>query len=221
MSRPFRYTFILGLVAVSTCLAAFGGWRFARASAPVAGPIVLVSIDALRADHLPAYGYTSGQTPALDSLVADGVIFERAYSHVPETLPSHVTLLSGRLPFETGVRDGVGATVPASERLLARMLSDRGFETGGVVSSFLLRAETGLGLSEIEPEYRYVGLAALAVAVLGTLGPTGVTSVSGVPTPAVSGAKLAKLKNGAYEAIPLPLSVVFGPNVSDPAALPP
>ena len=45
--------------------------------------------------------------------------------------------------------------------------------------------------------------------------------MSGVPTPAVSGAKLAKLKNGAYEAMPLPLSVVFGPNVSDPAALPP
>ena len=66
-----------------------------------------------------------------------------------------------------------------------------------------------------------MGLAALAVAVLGTLGPTGVTSLSGVPTPAVSGAKLAKLKNGAYEAMPLPLSVVFGPNVRDPAALPP
>jgi arylsulfatase A-like enzyme len=144
LSRPFRYTFILVLVAVSTCLAAFGGWRFARASAPVAGPIVLVSIDALRADHLAAYGYAAGRSPVLDSLGADGVIFERAYSHVPQTLPSHVTMLSGRLPFETGVRDGVGATVPASERLVARMLSDRGFATGGVVSSFLLRAETGI-----------------------------------------------------------------------------
>ena len=63
---------------------------------------------------------------------------------MPQTLPSHASLLTGRLPFETGVRDGVGFTVPASERLLREMLRDRGYATGGVVSSFLLRKETGI-----------------------------------------------------------------------------
>ena len=54
---PFRRTLILLSVALGTALSAAGGWRYAKASAPVSGPIVLVSIDSLRADHLPVYGY--------------------------------------------------------------------------------------------------------------------------------------------------------------------
>jgi arylsulfatase A-like enzyme/Flp pilus assembly protein TadD len=144
VSRPFRYTFILVLAAVAVGLAAAGGWRYARASAPVSGPIIVISIDTLRADHLPAYGYKQVRTPAIDALAADGVLFERAYSHAPQTLPAHVALLSGRLPFDTGVRDNVGFTVDKSVRLLPQMLRDRGFATGGVVSAFVLRKETGI-----------------------------------------------------------------------------
>ena len=96
MARPFRYTFILVLVALSTCLAAVSGWRYARASAPVSGPIILISIDSLRADRLTSYGYARGRTPAIDSLAADGIVFEHAYSHVPQTLPAHAALLTGR-----------------------------------------------------------------------------------------------------------------------------
>ena len=108
------------------------------------GPSRLISIDALRADHLPAYGYRQIETPAIDSLAADGVVFERAYSHAPQTLPAHASLLSGRLPFETGVRDGVGFVLPTAERLLPQMLRERGFTTGGVVSAYVLRKETGI-----------------------------------------------------------------------------
>lgn len=144
MSRPFRYTFILVLAAVGTALAAVGGWRYARASAPVNGPIVLISIDTLRADHLPVYGYKKVKTPAIDALAADGVVFERAYSHAPQTLPAHAALLSGRLPFETGVRDNVGFVVKPGERMLPQMLHDRGFTTGGIVSAYVLRKETGI-----------------------------------------------------------------------------
>src|SRR5262245_53522934 len=132
------------MVAAGTVLAAVGGWRFARASAPVSGPIVLISIDALRADHLPVYGYPSIKTPAFDALGADGVVFERAYAHVPQTLPSHASMFSGRLPFETGVRDDVGFVVPESERMLAEILSDRDFSTAAFVSSFALRKQTGI-----------------------------------------------------------------------------
>jgi arylsulfatase A-like enzyme/Flp pilus assembly protein TadD len=144
VARPFRYTFILISVALATGLAAAGGWRYARASAPVNGPIILISIDTLRADHLPVYGYRHVKTPAIDALAADGVVFERAYSHAPQTLPAHASLLSGRLPFETGVRDNVGFAVKSSERLLPQMLRDRGYTTAGVVSTYVLRKETGL-----------------------------------------------------------------------------
>ncbi|RDJ93138.1 hypothetical protein B4Q13_24010, partial [Lacticaseibacillus rhamnosus] len=76
------------------------------------------------------------------ALAADGVVFERAYSHAPQTLPAHASLLSGQLPFETGVRDNVGFTVTNGVRLMPQMLRDRGFATGGVVSAFVLRKET-------------------------------------------------------------------------------
>ncbi len=145
MSRPFRYTFILILVALGAAAAAVGGWRYARASAPVSGPIILVSIDTLRADHLPVYGYTRVRTPAIDALAADGVVFDRAYSHAPQTLPAHTAMLSGRLPFETGVRDNVGFVVKPGERLLPQLLRERGFTTGGIVSAYVLRKETGIG----------------------------------------------------------------------------
>jgi arylsulfatase A-like enzyme len=129
---------------VGTALAAVGGWRFARASAPVSGPIILLSIDSLRADRLPIYGYTGVKTPALDALARDGVVFERAYSHAPQTLPAHASLLSGRLPFDTGVRDNLGFRIAPRERLIAEMLRDRGYATGGIVSSYVLRRDTGI-----------------------------------------------------------------------------
>jgi choline-sulfatase len=144
VSRPLRFTFIVFLAALGTTLAAVGGWRYARASAPVSGPIILISIDTLRADHLPAYGYRKVKTPAIDALAADGVVFERAYSHAPQTLPAHVALLSGQLPFESGVRDNVGFTIRPGERLLPQMLRDRGFTTAGIVSAYVLRKETGI-----------------------------------------------------------------------------
>ena len=144
MSRPLRYTFILVLAALGTGLAAVGGWRYARVSAPVSGPIIVISIDTLRAEHLPAYGYTLVKTPAIDALARDGVVFDRAYSHAPQTLPAHASLLSGQLPFETGVRDNVGFTVKNGERLLPQMLRERGFATGGIVSAYVLRKDTGI-----------------------------------------------------------------------------
>jgi Flp pilus assembly protein TadD len=144
VARPFRHTFILVLAAIGTCLAAAGGWRYARASAPVNGPIILISVDTLRADHLPAYGYRKVKTPTIDALAADGTVFERAYSHAPQTLPAHTTLLSGRLPFETGVRDDIGFMVKSGERLLPQMLRERGYTTAGIVSAFVLRKETGI-----------------------------------------------------------------------------
>jgi arylsulfatase A-like enzyme len=144
LARPLRYTFILVLVALGTTLAAVGGWRYARASAPVPGPIILISIDTLRADHLPIYGYNRIRTPAIDALASDGIVFDRAYSHSPQTLPSHIAMLTGRLPFETGVRDDDADLLKPNERLLSQMLRDRGYATAGIVSTGLLRRATGV-----------------------------------------------------------------------------
>jgi arylsulfatase A-like enzyme/tetratricopeptide (TPR) repeat protein len=108
------------------------------------GPVIIFSIDTLRADRLPAYGYTSIRTPHIDRLAADGLVFENAYSHSPQTLPSHTSLLSGRLPFEHGVRDNIGFSASDGERFLQRAFKDRGYATAGFVSSYVLRKQTGI-----------------------------------------------------------------------------
>ena len=108
-------------------------------------PIILISIDTLRSDHLPAYGYKGVATPALDALRKDAILYEKAYSHYPLTLPSHASLLSGLLPTRTGVRDNGGYTFDASRHpYLPQLLQKAGYETGGAVSAFILRGATGL-----------------------------------------------------------------------------
>jgi len=109
------------------------------------GPVVLISIDTLRADHLPAYGYTKVRTPNIDALAAGAAVFEHAWSHAPQTLPAHTSILSGQLPFETGVRDNVGFTVKPDQWLIQKALAARGWPTGGFVSAFVLRKATGIG----------------------------------------------------------------------------
>lgn len=108
------------------------------------GPIILISIDTLRADRLPAYGYTQGVTPAIDTLVADSVLFEQAWAQSPQTLPSHTSILTGQLPFEHGVRDNIGFVVPDATRTLAHHLQAGGYTTAAFVSSFVLRSQVGL-----------------------------------------------------------------------------
>ncbi len=108
--------------------------------------MVLISIDTLRADRLPAYGYKPGRTPAIDALAADGIRVERAYTAYPMTLPSHVTIFSGQLPPDHGVRDNIGFTFSAaSHPCFPKELAAHGYSTGAFVSAWMLRGATGLG----------------------------------------------------------------------------
>jgi arylsulfatase A-like enzyme/Flp pilus assembly protein TadD len=121
------------------------GRRWWSSDSPADGPLILISIDTLRADHLPAYGYTKVRTPNIDALAAAGTTFEHAYTHAPQTLPAHASILSGLLPFEHGVRDNIGFTVKPGQWFLQRALHDRGWPTAGFVSAYVLRAATGMG----------------------------------------------------------------------------
>jgi arylsulfatase A-like enzyme/Tfp pilus assembly protein PilF len=107
-------------------------------------PIVLISIDTLRADHLPAYGYTAGRTPNIDRLAREGVVFEDVYSHCPLTLPAHASMLTGLLPAHHGLRDNIGFRLGADHRTLATRFKGAGLRTGGAVSAYVLRAATGI-----------------------------------------------------------------------------
>jgi choline-sulfatase len=107
-------------------------------------PVVLISVDTLRADHLPAYGYRGVATPNLDALRKDAVLFGNAYTHVPLTLPSHAALLTGLLPPQNGVRDNYGYTLPPGIETLADLLKKARYATGAAVSSAVLSRDTGL-----------------------------------------------------------------------------
>ena len=107
-------------------------------------PIVLISIDTLRSDRLPMYGYEGVSTPALDRLRADSVLVERAYSHLPLTLPSHTSIFTGLLPIEHGLRDNLGYKVSTEIPTLPEILSSEGYATGAAVSAYVLRKSTGI-----------------------------------------------------------------------------
>lgn len=143
-TRPWQATLIVSLFAVAVVAAAGAGWWYARESPAHQGPIVLISVDGIPAADLPAYGARRTDTPAIDALAADAVVFERAYSHSPQVLPSHASMLSGRLPPGHGVRDDAGFALAEDARTLPELLRNRGFTTGGAVSTYLLRRETGV-----------------------------------------------------------------------------
>ncbi|MFZ2492975.1 MAG: sulfatase-like hydrolase/transferase, partial [Thermoanaerobaculia bacterium] len=108
-------------------------------------PVIVISIDTLRSDRLPAYGYKGVETPNLDRFRADAILFERAYSHSPMTLPAHVSMLTGLLPNEHGVRNNIGYHYdPAAHPPLTAALKKRGYVAGAAVSSYVLRGESGL-----------------------------------------------------------------------------
>jgi choline-sulfatase len=109
-----------------------------------AAPVIVISIDTLRADHLPAWGYTGVQTPNIDRLRDDAVLFRNAYSQVPLTLPSHVSLFTGLLPADHGVRDNLGYRLSSKGATLPQALKQGGYATGAAVSSYVLRGATGL-----------------------------------------------------------------------------
>lgn len=113
---------------------------------PANAPVILISIDTLRADHLPAYGYGGVETPHINALRKDAILFSNAYSHVPLTLPSHVSILTGELPPDNGVRNNIGFPFDASKHAtIPALLKKRGYATGAAVSAYVLRANSGLG----------------------------------------------------------------------------
>src|SRR5712671_5984355 len=110
----------------------------AQKAAPQPPPrpnLLLVTIDTLRPDHLRCYGYTEIETPSIDSLAADGIRFEQAYTPVPITLPSHTVMLTGTYPMMSGMHDFSGNNLSPDQATLATVLRARGYDTGAVIAA--------------------------------------------------------------------------------------
>jgi len=106
---------------------------------------ILITIDALRDDHVGPRPQGDSLTPELDRLRDDGVRFKDALTSATTTMASHASMLTGLRPHRHGLTGNDGA-LNSSLSTLAGVLRARGVRTGAVVSSFVLRSEGGLGL---------------------------------------------------------------------------
>ena len=125
-------------------LAACRGSSPAPRPASPAPDIVLVSIDTLRADALGYAGNPRAHTPNLDRVAAEGRAFLQAHAHNVMTLPSHANILTGRYPFEHGVRDNDGFRLDPKWETAATLLHGAGYATAAVIGAFPLDARFGL-----------------------------------------------------------------------------
>jgi len=107
--------------------------------------LLLITLDTTRRDHLGCYGYELPLTPFLDEIAQRGILFERAISAVPVTLPSHCTMLTGLNPQEHGVRNNGTFLLDSTQVTVAEVLSAAGYATGATLGAMPLDEEFGLG----------------------------------------------------------------------------
>ena len=114
-------------------------------SAETAGPppVILISVDTLRADHLSCYGYSRLGTPHIDSLASGGTLFAETSSQAPITLPSHVSLFTSTYPFANGIRENA-QVLPPGAVTLATVLAAQGYNTAAFIGGYSLERRYGL-----------------------------------------------------------------------------
>ena len=105
---------------------------------------MLITIDTLRADHLGCYGYGEIKTPVIDALANEGVLFQNAYTPVPVTFPSHVSLLTGTYPPFHKVRNNGNFTLNDEVVTLAEIFADCGYQTSAFIGAYVLDSFYGL-----------------------------------------------------------------------------
>ena len=138
-----KYRLVIPLLA----LPLLAGGLYLLLGPPGAGApwnVLVITLDTTRADRIGAYGCRTAQTPNLDRLAAEGVLFESAHTSVPLTLPAHSSLFTGRYPIANQVRNNGNYFLPENETTLAEVLRDRGYDTRAVVSAFVLLSKFGV-----------------------------------------------------------------------------
>lgn len=106
--------------------------------------LMVITLDTMRADRIGAYGYHPAETPHIDRLAGEGILFENCYAAVPLTLPSHCTLFTGRYPLGHRVRDNGTFLLGKNEFTLAEKMKELDFQTYALVASYVLMARFGL-----------------------------------------------------------------------------
>lgn len=153
--RIGRVGVVAGLVgcALATRLCAVPLPAPPAAAAPRPSAIVLITVDALRADRVSFDGYRLPTTPFLDRLSRQGVVFESAYATSSWTPPTMASIFTGVPPMTHGVVSGEivdtkavrQPMLPESLSTMAELVGKSGFRTLGVASNRHLALDLGFG----------------------------------------------------------------------------
>ncbi len=121
---------------------------------PAATQVIIISMDTTRADWFGCYGHPWIQTPNIDRLAQDSLVFERCYTPIPETLPAHLSLLTGLYPHTHGIARN-GQVVHKDVETLGHVLGAQGYTTAGFISAMPLMANTGInrGFMHFEEDF--------------------------------------------------------------------
>jgi len=134
-----RTALVASLLCASVLLAALGAVQCSGGEGAGRPNVILVTLDTTRPDYLSSYGQRNNPTPSLDTLAAEGVRFELALSASAVTPVSHASILTGRFPYEHGLRvlsGGSGFRLPEKQRTVASVMKAAGYTTGAVHSAF-------------------------------------------------------------------------------------
>lgn len=129
--------FIVAFLFLTPC-------AFIRADSKADVNVLLISIDTIRPDRLSCYSKKHLETPAIDSLARRGALFERAFAHVPLTLPSHANMLLGVTPLFHGIHENKFGVVADDFLTLTEHLKAHGFATGAFIGAFPMDSRFGL-----------------------------------------------------------------------------
>jgi choline-sulfatase len=161
-AQPSRRVRPLTLAIAALCVVGLAAWWFTSGGRRGISPagvdlgrlpagfsqqdlnVVVITLDTTRWDRIGAYGDRHAQTPNLDRLASEGVLFEQAITTVPLTLPAHATMFTSLLPPRHGIRDNGGYVLDPQHRTLASVLKDSGWNTGAFVGAFVLDSKFGL-----------------------------------------------------------------------------
>lgn len=130
---------ILAMLGAAACLTQAGSTGAeAPSPRPQPVPVILLTVDTLRADHLPFYGYQRATAPHLAELAKESVVFERAFTPRGKTSPAYASMLTGTYPYRNGVTK-LGMRLPGVRKTLAELLSQQDYRTAAFVSSTVMK----------------------------------------------------------------------------------
>jgi len=130
--------------------------------------VVIVTLDTTRSDRLGCYGFSGIETPHIDALARQGVVFENATSTAPLTFPSHSSIFTGLIPPHHGARDNGGFFLDDARTTLAERLKAAGYATGAFIGAWVLESRWGLAQGFDEYSDRF-DLSKYKVISLGTV----------------------------------------------------